>query len=422
MENATSLIFNPKSPTLMHIDLNSCFATIEQQANPKLRGKPIAVAAYTTPSGCIVAPSVEAKKLGIKVGMRVKEGKIICSNLIVLPPDPMKYRNIHLQLKALLECYTDNVVPKSIDEFVLNLENSPAFKKGIIELAKEIKQRIKKEIGEWLTVSIGIGPNKFLAKTASGLHKPDGLDLIDKNNYLEIYAKLNLTDLCGIKLRNTVRLNNMGIFTVLDFYSSPIWKLKSAFRSVLGYYWFLRLHGFEIDDAPCKRGSYSNSFALPKPLVSPEELAPILQKLVEKMGYRMRKAGFRAKGVHLSILYRDFDWWHKGITLPDYLFDCRDIYKRIFSLLLNCPYQKPVRELSVSVFSLQKNFYTQMGLFEDLNRKESLVKAMDSINERWGNFVITPGIMLGTNDLVPDRIAFGGIKEHEEIIIDKYAS
>lgn len=410
--------FNPKSPTLMHIDLNSCFATIEQQANPKLRGKPIAVAAYITPSGCIVAPSVEAKKLGIKVGMRVKDGKIICPNLIVLSPDPMKYRNVHLKLKALLEGYTDNVVPKSIDEFVLNLENSPALKKDITEVAKEIKQRIKKEIGEWLTVSIGIGPNRFLAKTASGLHKPDGLDLIDKNNYLEIYDKLSLTDLCGIKLKNAVRLNNMGIFTVLDFYNSPIWKLKAAFKSVLGYYWFLRLHGFEIDDTPSKRGSYSNSFALPKPLSTPEELAPILQKLVEKMGFRMRKAGFKAKGIHLSIFYRDFECWHKGITLAEYLFDCRDIYKKILCLFLSCPYQKPVKELAVSVFNLQKNIHTQLSLFEDTFKKESLVKALDQINERWGNFVIAPAVMIGTNDLVPDRIAFGGVKELEEIIIN----
>src|SRR5579872_2145080 len=88
----TNLPFNAKSPTILHIDLNSCFATIEQQANPKLRGKPIAVAAYTTPSGCIVAPSIEAKRFGIKTGMRVKDGKMLCRDLIVLPPDPNKYR------------------------------------------------------------------------------------------------------------------------------------------------------------------------------------------------------------------------------------------------------------------------------------------------------------------------------------------
>src|SRR5258708_7305853 len=127
MEKLINLPFNPKPSTILHIDLNSCFATIEQQANSFLRGKPVAVAAYVSPSGCIVAPSVEAKKFGVKTGMRVKDGKILCPNLIVLPPDPNKYRAVHILLKQLMESYTDKVTPKSIDEFILDLEGSPSF-------------------------------------------------------------------------------------------------------------------------------------------------------------------------------------------------------------------------------------------------------------------------------------------------------
>ncbi len=418
MTSPISFPFNPKQPTLIHLDLNSCFATIEQQANPKLRDKPIAVAAYTGSSGCIVAPSIEAKKLGIKVGMKVREGRLLYPNLTVLSPDPAKYRHIHLKLKALLAEYSDVVIPKSIDEFVLNLEGLPALKKGIVSIALEIKNRIKTEIGEWLTVSVGIAPNRFLAKTAASLHKPDGLDIIDQNNFLDIYSKLNLMDLCGIKYKNAVRLNNVGIFTVLDFYHSPLWKLKAAFASVLGYYWFLRLRGAEIDAVESKRSSYGNSFALPKFLTKPEELAPILQKLVKKMGHRMRKAGYVARGVHLSILYRDFSYWHKGISSSNLLFDSRDIYKVVFKLILQCPCQKPVRNLAVSCFNLQKNTYTQMSLLEDLVKKENLIFAIDNINERWGNFVITPATMLGMDNMVIDRIAFGGVKELEEIVIN----
>src|SRR3990170_4541918 len=107
MDYQINLPFNPKPSTLMHIDLNSCFATIEQQANPKLRGKPIAVAAYTTPSGCILAPSIEAKQRGVKTGMRVKDGKMLCPELIVLSPDPWKYRNVHMKLRKLLSAYTE---------------------------------------------------------------------------------------------------------------------------------------------------------------------------------------------------------------------------------------------------------------------------------------------------------------------------
>lgn len=411
-----NLPFNAKDPTQMHIDLNSCFATIEQQANPKLRGKPIAVAAYTTPSGCIVAPSIEAKRYGIKTGMRVKDGKMLCRELIVVSPDPNKYRDVYTELKRLLSEYTDRADPKSIDEFVLDLEGTPAYSKGMVNVAAEIKRRIKEEIGDWLTVSVGIAPNRFLAKLAAGLHKPDGLDVIDKNNFMEVYSKLKLMDLHWIKSNNAVRLNNVGIFTVIDFYNSPVAKNKAAFQSILGYYWYLRLRGWEIDDVNFGRKSFGNSFALPKPLVTPEELAPILQKLVEKTGARLRKAGYRAKGVHLAIVYRDHTFWHKGFTLPEAIFDSRDIYKLMFKILLMSPYRKPVRDIAESVYNLERVESTQLSILEDVKKKEDLVKAVDKMNDRYGSFVITPGRMLGTEDVVIDRIAFGGIKDLEEVV------
>jgi len=238
--------FNSSPSTVMHIDLNSCFATIEQQANPFLRDKPIVVAAYDTPNGCIVAPSVQAKKLGIKVGMRVKDARLLCPDLIVLSPDPDKYRAVHLSLKKILSTYTPTVSPKSIDEFLLDFTGTPGLRRGLIIISQEIKSRIKKEIGDYLTVSIGLGPNRFLAKTASNLHKPNGLDEINKDNYLEIYKGLTLTDLNGIAHQNAIRLNTVGIYTVLDFFRADLRTLRMAFRSVLGYYWFVRLRGWEV--------------------------------------------------------------------------------------------------------------------------------------------------------------------------------
>ena len=218
MVKQIELPFNPKEPTIIHLDLNSCFASIEQQANPKLRSKPVAVAAFDSPSGCIIAPSIEAKKLGIRVGMKVKDGKMVYRDLIVLTPDPNKYRTVNLALKKILSDYTDKLTPASIDEFILDLEDCPALERGIFNIAREIKKRIRDEIGEYLTVSCGIAPNRFLAKTAASLHKPDGLDMIDKTNFRKIYSNLKLTDLCGIKVRNAIRLANFGIFTVSEFY------------------------------------------------------------------------------------------------------------------------------------------------------------------------------------------------------------
>lgn len=416
-----ALAFNSNPSTILHIDLNSCFATIEQQANPLLRGKPIAVAAYTTPNGCILAPSIEAKRFGVKTGMRVKEGKALCPPLIVLSPDPWKYRNVHLALRRLLSEYTVDLVPKSIDEFVLNLagylplKDSPC--KVMHRVAMEIKQRIKREIGEWLTVSIGIAPNRFLAKVASSLHKPDGLDEINKDNFWNVYSSLRLTDLPYIKMRNAARLNRMGIFTVLDFYNAPLWKLKAAFKSINGYYWYTRLRAWEIDDVAFSRRSYGNSYALPKPLLTPEELSPILAKLVTKMSARVRRAGYKVKGIHLAILYRDWSFWHKGISFQREFFDTRDIYKQAYRLLCSSPIKKPVRNLSVTSFNLINHSGLQLQLFEDVEKKEELTQAIDKVNERWGDFVIAPARMLGTQNLVPDRIAFGGVKELEEFTL-----
>lgn len=421
-----SINFNPAPSKIIHIDLNSCFATIEQQANPLLRGKPIVVAAYASANGCILAPSIEAKRFGIKTGMRVKDAKELYSKLIVLQPDPWKYRNVHIALRKIMASYTDSFVPKSIDEFVLdlsdyvdlNLTTQALMARDLVnrimnKTALEIKTRIKKEIGEWLTVSVGIAPNRYLAKIAAGLHKPDGLDEINKDNYLDVYSKLDLEDLTGIKRANAFRLSRMDINSVIDFYNASVQNIRSAFNSITGYYWYLRLRGFEIDSAPQARRSYGNSYSLPKPLISEQELSPILCKLTEKTGGRLRKAGYKARGVHLVVSYRNGVYWHKGESLNREIFDSREIFAEMYRLLLKSP-RAPVRLLAVSVFNLVKNSSDQLTLFDNLQKRKQVVAAQDDINTRWGEYIVTSARMADTAKFVPDRIAFGNVKELEE--------
>ncbi len=402
------LIFNQEKPTVLHVDINSCFATIEQQANPFLRGKPVAVAAFTTPKGCILAASVDAKKIGIKTGMMVREGRKIYPKLVVLPSDPWKYRHVHLKLKKLLSDYSDKVYPKSIDEFALDLKDYLSLKETPLKLvAQEIKERIKKEIGDYITVSIGIAPNKYLAKVAAGFKKPDGLIEIDKSNFLDFYSKMKLTDLTGIKTGNATRLNCQGIFSVLDFYNAPIWKLKSAFHSITGLYWHLRLAGYEIDNVDFARRSFGNSVAIGKNLSGTSELSPILARLTEKMGGRLRAAGYRASGVHLTIIYKDGTWWHKGKLLSSSLSDSRDFYKPAFRLLLEANPRSPVLNLAVSCFGLTKDKSLQLEIFENIEKKDNLIKAWDSVNERWGDFSVGTAKGFSAEKIVLDRVAFG---------------
>lgn len=396
----------------MHIDINSCFATIEQQTNPFLRGKPVVVAAFTTDRGCILASSIESKRLGIKTGMRVMEGRAIYPKLIVLPPDPWKYRDVHLKLRKIVSDYTNDFSPKSIDEFVLNLSREHTCKTVSCTLvAQEIKERIKNEIGEWITVSIGIASNRYLAKIAAGLHKPDGLDEINKDNFLDIYAKLRLTDLTGIKNANAARLNSVGIYSVLDFYNAPIWKLKAAFHSIIGTYWYSRLRGHEVDDIEFGRRSYGNSVAIGKSLSKIEELSPILARLTEKMCSRLRGAGYQANGIYLSLIYKNGSMWHKSKLLSRSYFDSRDFYGAAFRLLLEARPDSPVLNIAISCFSLTKNQTLQLGLFRNELTRFDLVKAEDRINEKWGDFTIASAKSFDGAKVVIDRIAFGGIRE-----------
>ncbi|MBX4206104.1 hypothetical protein KW795_02805 [Candidatus Microgenomates bacterium] len=393
----------------MHIDINSCFATIEQQANPTLRYTPIVVAAYNSPGGCILAPSIEAKTYGIKTGMRVKEAKLLYPRLIVMTPDPDKYRDVHLKLRKILFDFSNDVHAKSIDEFVLNFEGYP-WENQLKQIALDIKQRIRKEIGDYIRVSVGIAPNRFLAKTAAGLKKPDGLEEINHKNYLDVYSKLNLVDLHGIYIRNELRLNNAGINSVLELYNSPLWKLRVAFKSINAYYWYLRLRGWEIDNIEFERKSYGNSFALPTSEGTTKELFPILQKLCEKTGSRMRAGGYKARGIHLSLSFRDHTYWHEGDSLSSFIFDSKDIYKEAVRLLSHTRL-KPVHVIAVSVFGLTEEKTLQFSLFENLEKKQRLVNALDTINDNWGDFLITPARMVLTADMIKDRIAFGGVRE-----------
>ncbi len=396
--------FNPAAPTILLLDVNACFATIEQQANPILRGKPVAVAAYTTPGGCILTASYEAKRMGVKTGMHVRDGKRICANLIVLPPDPEKYRWVNHKLVSLLQTFAPDVEVASIDEMIIELPVGSPMK----SVAQAIKSRIKQEIGEWIKVSIGISTNRYLAKLASSLQKPDGLVEITKENIEMTLEKLKLEDLTGIKEGNAQRLRSFGIPSPLALYRAPISSVRGAFRSIVGHHWWMRLHGWESDssekEAPKTIG---HSYALGKPYTPCSvSLHQILSQLVAKMGRRLRTGHFTASGIHVSCLFRDSSYWHHGQKLPAPLYADGDLYKAADDILQKAP-GRPVRLLAVTSYLLVQNLYEQQTLFDDDQKKQKLMQAIDAICDRWGEHVVMSGRMLSMDQKVLDRIAFG---------------
>jgi len=397
---ACPIDFNPAAPQVMHLDLNSCFASVEQQANPLLRDKPIVVVHTVAPYGCILAPSVEAKLWGIKTGMTLAEGQSLCPWLIARRADPPKYRQVHRDIGELLNDYSSHVVSKSIDEFALQL---PGINPR--QIALEIKSRIQSDIGDYLRVSIGVSTNQILAKLASGLHKPNGFDIVDFYNYHDVYGRINLQDFCGINIRNELRLHRIGIFTALQFYSASIQTLHSAFGSILGRYWYNRLRGYELDDLSFIRRSFSQSYVLPHPLPY-LGWRPILAKLISKAARRLRAHGVSASGIALSLRFADYTHWHTSHRLHTSLFSDADLLAAALSLYSSTSPSKSVKKIAFTCFGLIQDS-AQLSCLVDTAKQKSLVTSLDQLNDRWGEYTVTYGSFLGSKGHVHDAIAFG---------------
>lgn len=401
--------FTSHPPTTMYIDINSCFATIEQQANPHIRAKPVVVAAYTSGNGCILAASREAKKYGIKTCMRVCEAKRICSSLVVLPPDPEKYRYVNERLTMLLQSYSDRVQVQSIDEMIVRMEEMPI--QSMIVIAKEIKRRIREEIGEWITVSIGIAPNACLAKTASNLKKPDGLQVIAKENIEQVLKSLTLTDMCGIKNGNATRLLRHGISTPLHMYQASSDSLQHAFGSVIGRYWWLWLHGYEAGfvykEKNAIQKSFSQSCALTRHVLPEDHYTiQVVYQLVAKMASRLRSEGYETRCIWAGFLFTDRTFWHKRMTLKTPVFATEQIFFHIKTLFATSP-EKPIHTVFVGASDVLPTLYLQLTLDEESRKTIARTQAIDFIYHRFGQEAITSAVTLHAEQEIKDRIAFG---------------
>jgi DNA polymerase-4 len=400
---------------VMHIDLNSCYAIIEQQANPLIRRKPVGVAVYTSPGGFILAASYEARTLGIGL-MRVSEARELSQDIIILPPDPEKYFDAHRRFRQVLECYTNDVTAKSIDEFVVDFKSSQAVREGrsLVNIGYQIKRDIKASLGEYVTVNIGIAPNRFLAKVAAGMHKPDGLDVITHASIRDAYRSLTLMDLPGINCRYKARLNLAGIYTPLEFLDAPMHKLKhEVFKSVVGYYWYLRLRGYEVDAAQWGVKSFGSDYAVGDKTSDPEKIERLIMKLSEKTGRRLRKHGYEAVGVFLGLGFEDHTWWGKSKRVKAALYSTQDIYMQAVRLLRGA--RSPTRRvthINLAVFDVRLASPVQLGLFDGTKLDtRSLARASDKINDQYGEFTIVPASMANMQNVIIKRVPFGSVRD-----------
>ena len=412
----------------MHIDLNSCFATVEQQARPLLRGKPVAVTNRFTKNACVVAASYEAKAFGVKVGMTFSDAKVLVPNLIMLETDPPKYHYVYQILVNIMQSYSPNVIMKSIDEGIINFEGttSAVNKRPLAGIGYEIKKRLKNEVGCWMRCNIGIAPNRFLAKTAASLHKPDGLDIIDHKNLRKTLSDLKLTDLTGIAERNEARLNTRGIYTPLQFLDAPADLLKRhVFKSVCGEDWYKRLRGWEVDDYESSVKTVGRQFVLDDMQPSEETLRSRLAYLCETTAMKLRYKGLCARGIYIYLLYAGGDSWYERRMFKSTFFSNAEVYRRA-TLLFNRrpvpdgsgrrPHGDWVRMIAVSCYALEPSNMSQVSLLDEVNREVWLTQAVDEINSQFGEFTVTYASSLNAKDVVRQKIPFGSTRYFELLL------
>lgn len=390
--------------------MNSYFASVEQQANPFLRNKPVGVCAYLSERGCIIAASKEAKKFGIKTGTLVYEAKKLYPKIFLMENNPDKYRSTTEKIFSIFADYSDMVEPYSIDEAFIDLTGfGYDFQKGK-QLAKEIKKRIRNEVGEWLTCSVGVSETRFLAKLASELKKPDGLTLLPKTGIDKVLAKMQLTDVWGINFRLERHLKLLGIYNPLQLKNYPVTNLMQVF-GLPGYYLWANLNGIEIEKVKnqeqVRPKSIGHSYCIPKWTTDLSYLRKVIMKLCEKTGRRLRANNLEAHAIMAGLGYVEGGGIHKIKRTPEPLFHTPKIFYYADKILFSKPLYAKVRFLAVSVTGL-KNFSNQLNLFENdkLIKLRKQAVFLDKINDKYGDYTIFPGRMWESEDMAKDRIGF----------------
>jgi len=381
---------------IIHVDMNAFFASIEQKANPRLQGKPVIVGGSPHSRTVVATASYEAREYGVKTGMPLAEARRLCPQAVLVEGNSAKYIDTSLEIIKILNEFTDQVEIFSIDEAFLDVTGSQVLFGRPKEIGRKIKERLKKEIG--LSCSIGIAPNKLLAKLASEMEKPDGLVEIEEEEVLKILASLPVEKLCGIGEKTASYLSQLGIRTAKELGNAPVDLLVHHF-GIIGH--LLSQMGKGIDGSRVvsytEEGgvkSMGHSYTLPVDTWDMEMIRTVLLRLSEQVGRRLRKAGYKGRRVTLILRYSDFFTFTRDLSIPDYINYGLDIYYVALRILRRIGrLAKPVRLVGVKVSNLISDS-GQLYLLESYKKREALIGALDRINDRFGEFTLQPCCLL----------------------------
>lgn len=407
---------NKEAPQIMHIDLNSAFASAEQQAWPVLRGRPMGVTNRLSKECCVIAASYEAKALGIRVGTRMSEAQALCPEFIMLETDPTKYTHMYLGLIKIMKDYSPNIKMKSIDEGVLDFHGVHR-KQTLEDIGFEIKQRVYKDLGKYMRINVGIGTNRFLAKMAAGWHKPDGLDTLDHRNLIDFYKSIELEDITGIADAFGSRLRAHNIFTPIQFLEADDDLLRRrVFKSINGLHWHERLRGYEVDDYETKLGMVGRQWVLPKASNDDMWLRSCLHYLATTAGMKLRYRNVEARGVCVWVSFNMGGGWKDKTMMRQTFYTDADIWLHVSRLFDHRPKHMTIRTMGMYLYELTPSTKSQLNMFDDVTKAGDLSTALDEINDFYGNFtVFTADTLTGTRS-VKQKIPFGGTEYFELLL------
>ena len=378
---------------ILHVDMNSFFASVEMAYDPSLKGKPLAIAGNAAERrGIIVTCSYEARKFGVKTTMPIWEAKKLCPELIIKPPNFERYRAASKGMFAILKNYTNLVEPVSIDEGYMDITESYEFGSPI-EIAESIQKRILEQLD--LPCSIGIAPNKFLAKMASDMQKPLGITILRKRDIPHVLWPLHVNEMHGVGQKTAEKLKTIGISTIGDLAKANDVQLKTLL-GINGIRLKERAGGIDrrpVDPESVEEfKSIGNSTTLPRDISNQQELYHVLESLAETVSVRLKRKNVLAETLGITIRYKDRKTITRSRKLANPIQKKEEIAWLAKQLLQKHWNGDPVRLLGITGFDLveQHQAYKQLDLFsyEKEAKKEPLFKTLSQLREKFGKTII----------------------------------
>ena len=383
----------------LYIDMNAFFASVEQQIDPSLRGKPVGITAVEAESGCVVAASYEAKAFGVKTGTRVYEARRLCPQIIFRPSRHKLYVRVNQKIAAVLDRYAELERIRSVDEFQIVLGGTTARLEGAIALTKQLKAAVRANVGSQMRFSAGIGPNHLLAKIAGKLEKPDGLSWLSRENMPEALAHMQLDDLPGISRGIKARLWKAHIWDIPTMYNLDPRHARKIWGSVEGERFVRALQGEDIPLLETKRNGYGNSKVLSPENKTINNAYHVSRWLIEKSGHRLRRDGYTATQFSAFMRFEPEGSWKgslKSHPAQDTLLFL-NLNKQLWRRMYDARRPQRISSIGIHLGGVQtlERRSGEMLLPLDAgkaNASEKLGSIMDNINGRFGIGTVKYGV------------------------------